>query len=92
MENIVTGPCRAHSQEALKQALEFVSRMLKGYRRLCVKTSAYCKPLWVVSCTIGCTTAAEQEHFVPHCGLRSEHKLLNPNKRAVEQAIFAKPL
>ncbi len=49
MENIVTGPCRAHSQEALKQALEFVTRMLKGYRRLCVKTSAYCKPLWVVS-------------------------------------------
>ena len=43
MENIVKGPCRVHSHEALKQVLEFVSRMLP----------------------------------------RSEHKLLNPNNRAV---------
>jgi hypothetical protein len=50
---------------------------------VCAKTSAFCKPLWVVSCAIDCTTATEQEHFVTHSGPRSEHKLLNPNNRAV---------
>jgi hypothetical protein len=36
VENIVKGPCRVHSQEALKQVLKFVSRMLKGHPAACV--------------------------------------------------------